>query len=441
MSALRSLGRRVLCDESGFGIIEVMVSAIVVVMLAVGVLQTFDTASATSGNSKSRAIAADLAQQDLERMRAFRAKNLSNLDETRTRTVVGVDYEVRSSAVWVNDGSGSRRCALTSGRADYLRITSTVTWQEMRGGDPVTETSLYAPPSGSFGDEGNLGVEVLDRDALGVSGVTVSVTGPQNRTGSTDSEGCIFFAFLPEGDYTVTISKSGYVDPNGNPSITSVFGVQGGTTQVQPVDYDRAGTVPVVVKAKRGSGTPDLNAQANYLSFGHSQLASPNVRLFGNGTPASSYTAGGLFPFDSVYTAYSGNCAGAAPATPPAVLVPQGASSPTVTVREVAVRLKALGSYIPADPQYSVKMYPKGAGCSGSISLVTERRVSTDAATEGWIVAPSGAVPRDPGVPYGTYDVCVEAYGYRILVTNRTVTNVNGVEIDLGSSYVAGSCP
>lgn len=435
MASLCSLRDRLRSDEAGFGIIEVVVSALLVVILSVGVLTGFDAANATSGNSKARATAADVAQQDQERMRAFRARDLSKRNQTYDRTVAGVKYRVVSTAVWVNDSSGSRRCGLTSGRADYLRISSSVTWPTMRGAQPVTVTSLYAPPSGSFGDEGNLGVEVLDRNAVGVAGVSVTASGPVNRNGSTDAQGCIFFSFLPEGDYTVTIGKSGYVDPNGVSTITRTFGVQGGTTQVQPVDYDAAGTVPVNIRAKRGANTPDLVAQANHLSFGHSRLASPNVRLFGTGTPTSSFTAGTLFPFTSDYTVYSGNCTGAKPAVPPTVRVPAGATAPAVTVREIAVRVKALNSYLANGTV--VKMYPKGTGCYGSINLLA----ATSAAPQnqpGWVVSNPGT---DPGVPYGVYNVCAQASGYHILAIDKPITNPDGVEIDLGGAYVQGNCP
>ena len=209
------------------GMLEVLASALLVAMLSVGVMKTFDAANAASGNTKSRAVAADLAQQDQERMRAFRAKELSNLNATYTRTVAGVNFTITSQATWVNDGSGTRRCGLTSGRADYLRISSSVVWDRMRGAAPVTSTSLYAPPSGSFGDEGNLGFEVLNRSAVGVPGVSVTLSGQANRSGVTDSDGCIFFGFLPQGNYTATINKAGYVDYNGNSTITKTYGVNG----------------------------------------------------------------------------------------------------------------------------------------------------------------------------------------------------------------------
>ena len=57
-----------------------------------------------------------------------------------------------------------------------------------------------------------------------------------------------------------------------------------------------------------------MNAQAPSLTFGHSQLASPGTRVFGNGTTLlGSYGAAqGLntfFPFTCPYTVYTGNCA------------------------------------------------------------------------------------------------------------------------------------
>lgn len=55
--------RRRLADESGFTIIEVLVSAIVVVLAAVGTLAAFDAATASSGRNKSRTVASGLAHR------------------------------------------------------------------------------------------------------------------------------------------------------------------------------------------------------------------------------------------------------------------------------------------------------------------------------------------------------------------------------------------
>jgi len=426
MACLRSALSRIRREESGVSIIEVLVSAVLVAMIAVGVLKGLDAANAASGNSKNRAIAADLASQDQERMRAIRASDLSSLNRTYQKTVAGVPFSIASTAEWVNDGSESRRCAQSPGRADYLRINSSVTWDNMLGASPVTQTSLYAPSSKGSASEGSLGIEVLDRNAAPVAGVSVSAAGPVNVSGTTDDAGCVFFPFLPEGDYTTTVSKAGYVGRQGESVITSVFGVEGGTTQVQPVDYDLAGSVDVSVRSRRGAGTADLVAYANYLTLGHSQLDSPNTRRFGDGTPSSSFPAPGLFPFTSSYSAYSGDCPGAAPASPPLVTVNPGGAS-AVTVREVAVRLSATG-YNPLPSGTGVKMYARGTGCSGTILV--------SVGSGGWIQASNG----DPGVPFGTYDICAYSGGYRAISYGRLVDNVDGVDLNLGS-VVSGSCP
>jgi Tfp pilus assembly protein PilV len=420
MSPAQKLFKRLRHDEAGFGVLEVLASAVLVAMLAVGVLKTFDAASFASGNTKSRSVAADLAQQDQERMRAFRAKELSNLNSTYTRTVAGVNFTITSTAVWVNDGSGTRRCGLTSGRADYLRITSSVVWDRMSGAAPVTSNSLYAPPSGSFGDEGNLGFEVLDRSAVGVPGVTVTLSGTANRTGTTDAQGCIYFSFLPQGNYTAVITKAGFVDYQGNSTITKAYGVNGGTTQVQPIDYDQAGSIVADVRSKKAtlsttSTTPTspvtANALAGYITVGHSQLASPNTRIFGTGALLGpAITNGGLFPFTSTYNVYTGNCTGtggnsAAAVAAPAV-TPGGTS--TVTVNEPGLAIYAAAAGTTASTPY-VKP-PQGT----VVKLTADPPCAATTTTHlldnaGFIGPASPSMPSstDPGVPSGTYDICM----------------------------------
>jgi hypothetical protein len=386
----------------------------------VGVAKTFDAASAASGNNKARVIAADLAQQDQERMRAFRAKELSNLNTTYTRNVSGVTYTITSTATWVNDGSGTRRCGLTSGRADYLKITSSVVWNKMLGANPVVSNSLYAPPSGSFGDEGSLGFEILNRSAVGVPGVSVTLSGTANRSGTTDADGCIFFSFLPKGNYTATISKTGFVDYQGNSTITKTYGVEGGTTQVQPLDYDQAGSIVANVRSKKAtlsttSTTPTspvtANALAGFITVGHSQLASPNTRTFGTGALLGpAITNGGLFPFSSTYNVYTGNCTGTGGNSDAAVAAPAltAGGTSTVTVNEPGLAIYAAAAGTTASTPY-VKP-PQGT----VVKLTADPPCAATTTTHlldnaGFIgpASPSMASSTDPGVPSGTYDICM----------------------------------
>src|ERR1700730_11019685 len=116
-----SLMARLSQQESGMAIIELVVSAALLVVVVVGMFSAFDQASATSGSIKSRATGAGVAQQDQERLRAFKAVDLSNFRQTRTQTVSGVAYTVVSRADWVSDGTGTTSCATNgTAKADYL---------------------------------------------------------------------------------------------------------------------------------------------------------------------------------------------------------------------------------------------------------------------------------------------------------------------------------
>ncbi|MDQ3870660.1 MAG: hypothetical protein M3301_03465 [Chloroflexota bacterium] len=444
MAVLNAVGPRVAREQSGATLIEVMVSAMLVAMLAVGVLRGLDAANANSGNNKARAVAADLAQQDQERLRAYRAKELSNARETRTRTVAGVPYTVTSRADWVSDTSGTQSCSGSSARADYLKISSTVTWPQMYGAKPVSVHSLVAPPNGSFGSQGSLAVQVLNRSGAGVTGVAVEVSGPKAVGGTTDSAGCVFFGFLTAGNYTVKFSKPGYVDANGVNQVVRTVGVQDEVTQNVPIDYDLAGGMTINVDTKRLGVT--MASKAAYVSVGHSQLASPGARVFGNGSPASSFSAGSLFPFPSAYAVYAGNCTGANPSNlpPPASVAPglvtiTPGATPAVTVRQPAVQLMRYlsgntGSTTPLPQGSRVTLVAKSLGCGGKSAYTTD--------TEGFLSPTPATSSVDPGVPYGTYDVCAVYAGTELKLSGVAVDVPDGKTVNLSTNgAVAGTCP
>src|SRR3954471_3142660 len=91
--------RRLSGEQSGFALIEVMVSALIVAIVSVGVLAGIDASSATTGSNKARGIAASMAQDDQERLRSMQPDDLAALRfQSRTVTVDGVNYTVTSDA-------------------------------------------------------------------------------------------------------------------------------------------------------------------------------------------------------------------------------------------------------------------------------------------------------------------------------------------------------
>jgi len=391
LSAIRSRLR----DESGMTLTEVLTSAVLLVIVSLGVTKGIDAASNTSGNAKLRTVAAMLAQEDQERMRSFSSPNLERYENSRVKNVRGVPFTIVSRSTWIADSSGTESCGEEGGddnEASYMRITSTVTWENMAGARPVVHTSLVAPPNGSFGEQGALLVEIVDRDGEGVGGVPIDAD-PLSGTGgrrdeTTGPSGCAFFGYLPAVNYRISFALGGYVDPQGQPNVVQDVGVTPGATNRASFLYDRAGALAVNVVTQRADGT-DAAAQASHITVGHSGLATPGTRIFATGANPSNPTLAGLFPFSSSYGVYSGNCLGADPVAvdaPGQFATVDPGTTAAVTVREVTPRFDG-GTNALTD----VRLVATGSGCSAT---------TTSSLTGGYM---SG----DGAVPFGTYEACV----------------------------------
>ncbi len=424
--------------EDGFAIIETLVSALLVVLVAVGVYAGLDSASATSGINKSRAIASDLAQADQERIRAYRASDLSNLRGTRTQVVGGTTYTIDSRADWVTSASGTASCAGGGSLANFIKISSSVIWPNMKI-KPVVLDSLVAPPNGSFNsNEGTLAVQIRDRDGNGLPGISVSLVGPETFTDVTNADGCILAGFLVAGNYDVRFAVPGYVDRQGQTNINQTVGVVPETTTTSAFDYDRAGSAALTFQTQPFSAGVQA-AAAPYVSLAQSGLAAPGYRVWGSGAFAASYSATGLFPFPSPYGAYGGNCGGADPGTyaqprDTVTINRGGAASATVWLPAMNLLVRRGGTPL---QDARVRVTNVTPGCSGVLTLTTSSAGKLRLAT----TPPSG---QDPGLPYGTYNVCADD-GARSVVRNAVANTARGgtaqLTMDIPTSGGGSTCP
>ncbi len=418
-----------LTDARGFGLIEVIVSAMVIVLVSLGVYAGLDGASASSGVNKHRSLASGLAQQDQDRMRAMTVGELSNYRDVTTQTVAGVDYTTTSVASWVTDSTGSASCSAGSAQANYLSISSTVTWANMPI-DPIVIQSIVAPPSGSFGSsQGSLAVQVRDRNGVGVAGVSVSLSGAASYADLTNAAGCVLWGYLPVGNYNVAVAKTGYVDPNGVTNPVKAVGVVGAATNTVAFDYDLGGRITGQYQTWNGTSV----VPANGLSFTatNANLTVP-LAPFGDGAAHTSFTTGLVYPFTVGYALYAGDCAGAAvPTGQPAqkAIVTPGATL-TVNLRQPPVNLRAMNGLTPVG-NATVKLTATGTGCSA----VTTRTTAAD----GFMT--------DRSMPYGSYSYCVSgAVGASTLRRVGTITNnlaagsALPTDVDLAGG-VSGACP
>lgn len=416
--------------EDGFTLVEVLVTAVLVALVAIGIFAGLDGASATSGRNKARAVAAGLAQQDLERLRGMKVSSLSNLRETNTQSVAGVSYTIKSRSDWITDSSGTASCTSSDAKADFLKITSTITWPAMGSLKPVVSESLVAPPNGSFAtNQGSLAVQLRDRNAAGVGGLQVSLNGPPSFSDFTNSLGCVLWGFLPAGNYTVNFSQAGYVNPQGVSAVSQPVSVVGESTNTVSYDYDRAGEITVSFDTKVGAAAPQA-AQSGTASVAHSSLAAPGTRVFGSGTPATTIAATNLFPFTSAYGVYAGDCVGADPRTygqAAGMVTVSPAGAHTATVRMPALNLNVTRGGTPLN-NARVRTTATATGCGGTSTSFTN----------------SSGKLTNPGFPYGTYNVCADDGTRKFVVNGVSDTNPAGsatVNLPVPTSGTTGTCP
>jgi Tfp pilus assembly protein PilV len=310
-------------SESGFTIVEVLVSALMIVFIAGAAATALITTAHASGDQRFRAQADELATQDQERLRGLSDEQLGQLNgssSTHSVTVNGSTYSVVSTDAYL-DSTGGSSCA--SSAAAYYKVTSTVSWTEgfSNQSPSVTEESLLSRPV-----TGDLLTQVQDQTGQGLAGATVSATGPNTSTttgpvtpATTDANGCTLLAGLSPGAYTVAISDPGYVDVNGGTASLSgtatVSTTSVASTLGNPFHIGQASTIAATFTT--ASGAAGASDGLSWLGSGGS-LQMSQYKTTTSSAPAGSLSTGAMFPFDTSatstpgytnnYTVWAGRC-------------------------------------------------------------------------------------------------------------------------------------
>jgi hypothetical protein len=358
-------------------------------------------------SNRNRTTGAYLATSQLEEVRS---KPFDQVTLGRTTCVysapgpgcnVPAPYTVTQDVTWTAPGSTSSSCNVpTSGGTSlaYKRVTVTITWPNMRGVAPVRSQTLLTPPSGSYDpNEGHVLVQLYDRNAAPLVGQTVNLTGPETASQPTTAEGCVFFAYLDPGTYTVTLNSTGYVDRQGNQPAVQTAAVQAGQISTLNFDYDRAATLGLGLTAPSGSAIPagialtvaNSNLTVGTLSFPES--------VTGNGIPRLVRP---LFPYSSGYQVWTGDCADADPASHPGGSRPAPlASNPGATTSGSAV-LDAVDVTVRSGSTSGTRVagavvsgiHAAGTGCTAGATL-----------TSATLTSPTGRLRL--ALPYGTWRI------------------------------------
>jgi len=414
-------------------LIEVIVSALIIVVVGGAVLTLLQATARSAADSRNRTAAQAIAQEDQARLRSMRISSLNRLNQNWTAKLGGTTFTVNSTGTFVNNATGNPSCTGSNTSADYVRITSTVTWPNMNGRPPIVMNSIVAPSNGSLNPgNGTLTVSTINAAGLPLPGVGLSGTGAGTFSGTTDSEGCANFADLPAGNYTLTPTAAGLVDKDGKSPASQTTSVSSSSTNTVQLQYDKPGALEVNFKYRVGSTGEFKTSTASSIQVFNSTMTSPLTVSAPGGNPAATITTptspAKLFPFTSPYAVYAGTCSennpnpkseAGSPGAPAiaSVTVPPGAS--IAPLPKGAIQLPAL----------NVTVKQNGVLLSGAKVRVT----GTCSFARNYTTNASGALP-DPGLPWGTYTVCVSGKNTSNSMRRTTFSNVSVQNLTAGTA-------
>lgn len=436
--------------DAGFILVEVMVSALILVLASLAIMQALDRSDALAGNQQRRTIAANVAQAELERIRSLPIEDIANLrtggSGARTETLNGVPYAVATESRWRSDGRDTVNCGAANGGLDYLQVTTSVSWPGMGKAKPLSMTTLVTPSNRSTSEgNGSLSVQIVDADNNGVPNLPVSLVGPDSFTDNTDADGCVAWGNLDaSASWTLSFSRGGYINKDGVQNVSETIALAGGTTTGRQYLYDRAGFIKPSFKTYLNASDV-VSTDQSVLTISHSNMTSDRTPVFPvTDVWDSSLSAPPvpLFPFASEpYQVYAGSCSAT---RPPAGSTGLGQLPATVSVTRGLVQ--GLFVVVPA-MQITVRK-SDGSPAGGALVKVTDpcgtvhtryTNLTTGAldTTTDSTPGPSGEPPAvratsagDVGFPYFAAGgkICASLDGKRFEVsTGVSNTNFNGM--------------
>lgn len=437
--------------EDGFTIVEVVVSALVMITVSLATLGAIESAGRSTAEERHRAQAYAIAQDDQAQLRSMSISQLSNYSRTRTLTQDNSQYTVTSKATFVTDTTGTQTCSASTASADYISVASTVTWPSIGSRPPAVVKSIVTPPNGSIAaNRGALAILVIDGSNAPLAGVSVSGSGPGTFSGTTGDDGCVLFGNLPEGDYTLTPGvNSGLVDVNGKPPGQQTVSVVGQSTNTITLQFAQPGTVNVSFTTRPSSNATPVASKADSVMVYNTGLNPQVAQQYGTvDNRVSTVSATPLFPFSSTDTIYAGTCdANALAQAPTSMPVPSGAA-----VADVAVPAGATANATVQLPALYLVVHSGNTSSPGSLVnnahvVITDVNCTVDGNPVKRVLNTnaSGALP-DPGMPWGEYDVCADngsrrsqlsVSGNDVMVTNLTT----GPQVDLYLGSVSWGDP
>jgi len=400
-------------DDRGVTLVELMVAMTVFAVVMAAALIGFSGAFRLTRDDRSRAVAANLASQEMDRLRAQAVQDFTKIlagTTTWTTTVDKVPYTLKRRDAWITKNPNAGPCdGSTNGKLSQMSVRVSVTWPNMQGTLSVKNQTVLTPPVGVYDDEtGHIGVKVLDQTGAGIQGINVLVTGPgYSQTIATDVDGCAFFGFLDPATYVASLNTAGYVSDQGLSNPTQTVAVVVGTITSIQFNYARAATLSLTLSGAYG-GTIPANVA---VGLGNTHLLPSGTRS-APGT-GDSRSIGSLYPFTDGYQVWAGDCLDADPQAqktdgsgafypgatrqPPIGVLPGTTSSGSVIADTTVVTVTKAG--VPQANLTVVVFHNADTGCPGQETLTLGKTDTNGQLTSAipygfWQYQVSGKVPQ-----------------------------------------------
>lgn len=406
LSRIRRLIRPWDTADGGFTMVEVMMSAVVLAIVAASAAAILIRTIGLTGEGRMRAQGANLAEREKEVSLGQGYDALPPGTTSKTMSVDGQSFTVTRTISLLPGTSTANSCSAPDGsRLAYKKISVGVTWPTMPASvRPVQTDTVLAVPVGQVnGTLGAVSVPVVDRDAIGVQGITVALS-PVGLTASTDKDGCAVFSNLSPGSYTAFVDTSGYVgtDNAQAQTITGATVTAGRLAKTSNLLYDEAATLNLRWSAPAGGyALPlaghgvlverSLLGQSAFSPYCTSAVTSGCLNSTGTVTPAFPWagagyglSAGRCLPVVGGKIAFSPD-----PGTSSTVDLPVGGVTATVDKGATALRANTVSVTLERAAD---------SACTGGDSLQVAQNI-TLSASQSYNVQ----------VPYGTWKLRVTA--------------------------------
>lgn len=291
-------------DDTGLSMTEVITALFVFTIFILGLGYSLLSMTRLVGDDENREVAAALASQEIDRVRAV-PDPFNVLSSTTTQTVNGTVFTIKRIAGWVTTSGSATSCGSSGGNLQDKAVDVQVTWvKQYVKTSPIRATTILAP-STRINDPnyGNIVVSVLGGDGTGRSGLTINAAAAGNGAvtpasiPATDASGCAYVFKVTPGTYNVSLTKSGWISYDQSSSPTFTVTVAAGGSAPTNFQFDQQATYSMSYAGNYTANTPQLPTTL------------PSTFFNSSGVQKTAPTAVGtqnLFPWSQGYSVVAG---------------------------------------------------------------------------------------------------------------------------------------